>query len=97
MEGAKDANEGGCDSLGSQGRFHLENMRDQGLLGQASPYQAEKEEKEHSGKEKARYRGREARERPQALAGTRVTSRHSIDLRLSHLSNGEFELETAVK
>lgn len=53
-----------------------------GLRGQARPQQAEKEEKGHSGKEKVqRYKGTEARERPQALAGTRVSSRYSIDLK----------------
>lgn len=70
-------------------------MRQLDLQGQASPQQTEKEGKGHSGKEKARYKGRGARERAQALAGMRVSSRHFIDLRLSLLSSGEFEFETA--
>lgn len=38
----------------------------------------------------------EAKERSHALVGTRGSSRHSIDFRLTPLSSGEFELETAV-
>lgn len=92
---AEAANKGGYDYLWSWGRFHLENMRT-GHEGWASPHRAEKEEESHSWQEKTRYKGMEARERSHALAGTRGSSRHSIDFKLTPLSNGEFELESAV-
>lgn len=44
----------------------------------------------------ARGKGMEAQERSHALAGTRASSRHPIDLKLTPLSKGEFVCETAV-